>query len=105
MSQGPAGPARRATLAPLTAFNEMRVLERAGRYGWHGVAFGPMYFLVEQSDEQWEHHRSYVGAGPLRAGDGWQRIGTLWFPWVYYKRPLGVPPLPGLDDPRDLLLP
>lgn len=99
------GAARRATLTPLTAFNEMRILERAGRYGWHAVAYGPLYFVVEQSDEQWEHHRAYVGTGPLRAGDGWQRIGTLWFPWVYYKRPLGVPPLPGLADPRDLLLP
>ncbi|OJV81185.1 MAG: hypothetical protein BGO37_17130 [Cellulomonas sp. 73-92] len=100
----PQGSARRATLAPLTAFNEMRVLERAGRYGWHGVAFGPMYFLVEQSDEQWEHHRAYVGTGPLRDGGDWQRIGR-WGWWVYYKRPLGIPPLPGLTDVHDLVLP
>ena len=99
------GSHRRQLLAPLTAFNEMRVLERAGRYGWHAVAYGPLYFEVEESDQQWEHHRSYVGAGPLRPGDGWQRVGTLWFPWVYWKRPLGVAPLPGLDDVRDLVKP
>ena len=97
------GPARRATLTPVTAFNEMRVLERAGRYGWHGVAFGPLYFVVEESNQQWEHHRGYIGTGPLREGAGWQRIGQ-WGWWVYYKRPLGAPPLPGLDDVHDLLL-
>ena len=98
------GPARQARLVPMTAFNEMRVLERAGRYGWHAVAFGPLYFVVEESDQQWEHHRAYVGSGPLRPGGGWQRVGTAWFPWVYYKRPLGVPPLPGLGDVHSLLL-
>ena len=102
VAEGSAGPARRATLTPVTAFNEMRVLERAGRYGWHAVAFGALYFVVEESDEQWEHRRAYVGTGAPR-GDGWQRIGTAWFPWVYYKRPLGVPPLPGLADVRDLV--
>lgn len=104
-STAEAAPHRRQLLTPLTAFNEMRVLERAGRYGWHAVAYGPLFFEVEESDQQWEHHRSYVGAGPLRPGDGWQRIGTMWFPWVYWKRPLGVAPLPGLRDVRDLLLP
>lgn len=104
-SDGPTGPHRREVLAPLTAFNEMRVLERAGRYGWHAVAYGPLYFEVEESDQQWEHHRAYVGTGPLRPGDGWQRVGTLWFPWVYWKRPLGVPPLSGLVDVRDLVKP
>ena len=104
-SAGESVPHRRQLLTPLTAFNEMRVLERAGRYGWHAVAYGPLFFEVEESDQQWEHHRSYVGAGPLRPGDGWQRIGTMWFPWVYWKRPLGVAPLPGLRDVRDLMLP
>ena len=99
------GTRRRELLMPMTAFNEMRVLERAGRYGWHAVEYGPLYFVVEQSDEQWEHHRAYVGSGPLRPGGGWQRVGTAWFPWVYYKRPLGTAPLPGLTDVRDLLRP
>lgn len=102
---GEPAPHRRQLLRPLTAFNEMRVLERAGRYGWHAVAYGPLFFEVEESDQRWEHHRSYVRAGPLRRGDGWQRIGTMWFPLVCWKRPLGVAPLPGLRDVRDLLLP
>lgn len=97
------GPHRTMTLAPLTAFNEMRVLERAGRYGWHCVAYGALFHVVEESDQQWEHHRA-TGLHPLRGGDGWQRIGNGWFPWTYYKRPLGVPPLPGPVSAADLLM-
>lgn len=97
------GPHRTMTLAPLSAFNEMRVLERAGRYGWHCVSYGPLFHVVEESDQQWEHHRA-LGWYPLRPGDGWQRIGAGWFPWTYYKRPLGVPPLPGQVTMGDLLM-
>jgi hypothetical protein len=26
---------------------------------------------------------------------GWERIGTMWFPWTYLKRPLDAPAEPG----------
>lgn len=88
---------------PLTALNEMRVLERAGRYGWHSVAFGAGYHVVERSGRQWEHSRSgptFPGPGP-----GWERIGTSWGWWTYWKRPLDAAPLPGPVTVADLLRP
>lgn len=89
--------ARLCKLTPLTAFNEMRVLERAGRHGWHSVTFGTLFHVVRKSDEQWEHTRvSALASRNKLEAEGWQKIGTLWFPWAYYKRPLGIP---ALDEP------
>jgi hypothetical protein len=48
-------------LAPLTSVTEMRILERAGRYGWHSIGFGTLLRIVEKSDLQWEHRRVRVG--------------------------------------------
>ncbi|MGW5144994.1 hypothetical protein [Rhodococcus koreensis] len=86
---------RTRRLTPLTAFNEMRILNRAGSYGWHSIGFGTLFHTVRKSDEQWEHTRAsaLVGREKLEA-DGWQKVGTLWFPWAYFKRPLGIPALP-----------
>ena len=73
-------------LSPLTSFTEMEVLQRAGRLGWHSVGFGSLYHLVEKSDVQWRHERvPAFGSGrrELEAA-GWQRIGSMWFPWAYY---------------------
>ncbi|MGV8978924.1 MAG: hypothetical protein ACOH17_12850 [Cellulomonas sp.] len=82
-------------LAPLTAFTEMDVLERAGRYGWHSIGFSTLLHIVEKSDLQWEHKRVRLGEDrrELEAA-GWEKIGTLWFPWAYYKRCTGEPALP-----------
>ena len=83
-------------LAPLTAFTEMRVLDRAGRYGWHSIGFGALFHIVEKSDLQWEHRRVHVvGADRRELEDaGWEQIGSLWFAWAYYKRCTGEPALP-----------
>jgi hypothetical protein len=83
-------------LAPLSAFNEMHVLDRAGRYGWHGVGYGALFHVVEKSDVQWEHRRvSAVGLERRQLeADGWERFGPGWFPWLYYKRSTGHPALP-----------
>jgi len=83
-------------LAPLTAFTEMRVLDRAGRYGWHSIGFGALFHIVEKSDLQWEHRRVHVvGADRRELEDaGWEQIGSLWFPWAYYTRCTGEPALP-----------
>lgn len=88
-------------LTPLTAFNEMQVLNHAGRYGWHSVRNGALFHVVEKSDEQWEHWRSLGWAAPpvTSSGGPWQKAGSAWFPWVYYARPLGVAALP---EPGDL---
>ncbi|WP_295822731.1 hypothetical protein [uncultured Deinococcus sp.] len=89
---------RRLTL--LTSLNEMDILNRAGRYGWHSVGFGPLYHTVQRDTVQWEHLR-VLAFDPGRAAltaQGWQQVGTLWFPWAYYARPTGEPALDGPGD-------
>lgn len=88
----PGGVAGQMLLHPLTAFNEMAVLARAGRYGWHSVRYGALYHVVERDDRQWEHRRT-LGARP--GGDGWQPVGAGWGWWSYWVRPLDAPALPG----------
>jgi len=88
-------------LRPLTAFNEMHVLDRAGRYGWHTVGYGVAFHLVERDSVQWEHARTTFGAQPY--GTGWQRVGAGWALWTYWARPLGTPALPGNPTVSDLL--
>lgn len=93
---------RTLTLTPLNAFNEMRVLVRAGRHGWHSIGYGPLFHTVTRSEQQWEHYRGGFMAGPP-PGDGWQRVGSGWGPWTYYARPVAAPALPGLDDAVEIL--
>ena len=81
-------------LTPVTAYDEMARLAEAGRRGWHSVGFGMLYHDLERSDVQWEHlritafqrhrHRDLLA-------EGWQRIGTMSFPWAYYARPTRQP--------------
>lgn len=89
-------------LAPLSAFNEMQVLDRAGRYGWHCIGYGALFHVVQKSDVQWEHRRcSAIGAEHRQLeADGWERIGSGWFTLAYYKRSTGAPALeePTADD-------
>ncbi len=85
--------ADRRVLTPLTAFDEMAVLEQEGRRGWHVVDFGPLFHVVEASDHVWEHRRalwSPSGARRLRT-EGWTPIGDVTFPWGYWKRRLDEP--------------
>lgn len=92
-------------LTGLTAFNEMDVLERAGRYGWHSVEYGPLYHVVERDEMQWEHRRIYAWSrnrASLNA-DGWHVVGEGWFPWSYYARPTGVPAIMEDISDEDLL--
>jgi hypothetical protein len=83
----------RQRLVGLTASNEMEILNEKGRHGWHSVGFGPLFHDLEKSDIQWEHCRMFVGSRKARnlEPNGWDRIGTMWFPWHYFKRPLGLP--------------
>jgi len=84
----PGAPARRV-LTPLTAFDEMEVLDREGREGWHLVDFGPFFHVVEASERPWEHRRVPFALGSrLRRleAEGWTPVGA-WFPWRYFKRP------------------
>ncbi|MFC3688443.1 hypothetical protein [Aquipuribacter hungaricus] len=87
-----AGPDRRV-LTPLTAFDEMGVLEREGRRGWHLVDFGPLYHVVEASGTVWEHRRALWSPAAARrlAAGGWLPVGPVTFPWGYWKRPTGEP--------------
>ena len=75
-------------LVGLTAMGEMDTLADWGRRGWHSVGFGPMFHDVVKSDVQWDHCRAVVGSRAARGleRNGWERIGTMWFPWIYFKR-------------------
>ncbi len=78
-------------LGPVTAFDELRELELAGRLGWHTVEAGMLRHKMVRTPTQWEHRR-VVWTGPMRRyqQDGWQ-VGCRAFPWVYLVRDLGVP--------------
>lgn len=95
----PTGPVERRELRPLTAFNEMAVLSRAGRYGWHSVGYGPLFHTLERDARQWEHTRT---SGRMPEGEGWRPVGPGWALWTYWARPTDVPALPG--DPSDAML-
>lgn len=89
-----AGPTHeRLRLVGLTATNEMDVLNAKGRQGWHSVGYGPLFHDLEKSDMQWEHRRVFVGSRKSKdlESSGWERIGTMWFPWHYFKKPLDLP--------------
>lgn len=91
------GTAEHRQVVGLTAFNEMETLDAWGRHGWHSVGFGPFFHDVQKSDVQWEHRRAVVGSRRARdlEAQGWERIGSMWFPWVYLKRHLDAPAEPG----------
>lgn len=78
-------------LGPVTAFDELRELELAGRLGWHTVEAGMLRHKMVRTSTQWEHRR-VVWTGPVRRleQDGWQ-VGCRAFPWVYLVRDLGIP--------------
>lgn len=98
--EGPApAPTERRVLRPLSAFNEMAVLARAGRYGWHSIGYGPLFHTLERDDHQWEHTRT---VGRIPDGEGWQPVGGGWAWWTYWTRPTAAPALPG--DPSDATL-
>ena len=91
----PGRPARKM-LTPLTAFDEMLVLEREGRRGWHSIDYGTLYHLVEASPWQWQHRRIMWGSPSRKRlqDEGWELIKTSTFPWGYYKRRLDLPAEP-----------
>lgn len=91
------GTAEHRQLVGLTAFSEMEQLDLWGRHGWHSIGYGPLFHDVERSTTQWEHKRAVVGSRKARdlEAQGWERIGSMWFPWVYLKRPLPLPAVPG----------
>jgi hypothetical protein len=88
---GPSDAPERKVLSPLTAFNEMAVLEREGRDGWHVVDYGPLFHVVESSDGVWQHRRAGWAPGVVRrmSADGWTLVRDVTFPWGYYKRQVG----------------
>lgn len=80
-------------LVGLTATNEMDILNAKGRQGWHSVGYGPLFHDLVKTDTQWEHCRVFVGSRKAKGleAKGWERIGTMWFPWHYFKRSLDLP--------------
>ncbi len=89
----------RRRLVGLTAANEIDQLNTWGEQGWHSIGYGPFFHDVERSDSRWEHRRVVVGSRKVRELEsGWERVGTMWFPWVYFKRPVNGSVAPG-DTP------
>ncbi|MFJ9546781.1 hypothetical protein [Streptomyces erythrochromogenes] len=91
-SGGPDAPERRI-IDGLSAFNEMAALEEAGRDGWHMVGYGPFFHEVEASGRPWEHCRITLPSAARHRrmeSEGWVPVGAGWFPWRYYKRPVGT---------------
>ena len=72
------------------------IINRAGPHGWHGVDFSSTDWTLQFDDQQWEHKKT-MRKEP--AGEGWQRIGR-WGPAVFWKRPTGLPILPGNPRPE-----
>lgn len=87
-------------LGPVTAFDEMKELAVAGRYGWHSVDFGPFHHRVVRSATQWEHRRVSMlrRRGRTAEEEGWVVIGST-FPYTYLKRDLGIAALPEPSSP------
>lgn len=82
-------------LGPVTAFDEMRELELAGRQGWHTTAAAMLRHRVVRTPTQWEHRRVvWTRPAPSYARDGWQ-VGARAFPWLYLVRDTGHPAEPG----------
>ena len=80
-------------LGPVTAFDEMRELEAAGRLGWHTVRAGMLRHLMVRTPNQWEHKRVvWTGSLARYERDGWV-LGCRAFPWVYLVRDTGAPAL------------
>ena len=78
------------------AEGEMEFLNRAGRYGWRGVAQTTWTWTLEFTGAQWAHARTFRRPP---AGEGWQRIGR-WLWRAYWARPLHLPMLPGNPEPE-----
>ena len=79
----------RRTIRGATAFNEMAILEREGRRGYHLVDVGIARLDVEASDRPWEHLR-LIAASPSTIAalqeSGWRVVGS-WGLFTYLKRP------------------
>ncbi|MGF3054291.1 hypothetical protein ACQUSY_10085 [Microbacterium sp. YY-03] len=78
-------------LGPVTAFDEMKELELAGRAGWHTVEAGAFKHRMVRTETQWQHRRVlWRGSLARDEADGWQ-IGCRAFPWIYLIRDTGIP--------------
>jgi hypothetical protein len=79
-----------------TATDEIKMLNRAGAYGWHAVAFTTETWTFEFDNRQWHHAVTY---GKEPNGGGWERIGR-WALSVFWARPTDLPILPGNPEPE-----
>jgi len=82
---------RQRVVRGATLFNEMGILEREGRAGWHLVGVGVLTLLFEPSDQAWEHIRRVDQSPADRRAvleAGWRHVGN-YLMWHYYTRPLG----------------
>jgi len=78
------------TIEGATAFNEMRLLEEAGREGWELIGCAPLRLYCRRRPGElvgWEYRRK--SGGPRLdaelARDGW-KLATTWLIFRYYGR-------------------
>ena len=70
---------RQRVVRGATLFNEMGILEREGRSGWHLVGVGLLTLLFEPSDQAWEHIRQVDQSPADRRAvleAGWRHVGN-----------------------------
>ncbi|MFK4481897.1 hypothetical protein [Curtobacterium sp. AB7] len=92
-SSVPLEPAVR-TLFPVTAFDEMGKLAQLGADGWHAIRVGLQSHELVQDSRPWEHARAVQGSrkSSRMLEEGWGVVPGGTFPWVYFSRPVPIPP-------------
>lgn len=76
--------------------DNVKMLNRAGQYGWRCVSFTTWTWTIEMTGNQWA---TAATMGKEPPGEGWQRIGRYAF-MVYWTRPVAAPPLPNSPNPE-----
>jgi len=76
--------------------DNVKMLNRAGQYGWRCVSFTTWTWTIEMTSQQWAAAATFRNPP---AGDGWQRIGR-YAHMVYWTRPAPAPPLPHSPNPE-----
>lgn len=76
--------------------DNIKMLNRAGQYGWRCIGFTTWTWTIEMTGQQWS---AAATMGKEPPGGGWQRIGRYAF-YVYWTRPVPAAPLPNSPNPE-----
>jgi len=76
--------------------DNVKMLNRAGQFGWRCIGFTTWTWTLEMTGTQWVAAAT-MGREP--AGGGWARIGR-WAHMVFWTRPNSVAPIPNSPNPE-----